>query len=84
MENLQWFIKIGDESGAEVVWACCVACLAHLAALCFFMVQTEPTSTTSMDNLYDLTLDKLGNLALEVRIEQYSQFDVLTGVRIFQ
>lgn len=34
-----------------------------------------------MTSLYDLTLDKLGNLSLEVRIEMYSHFDLLTGVR---
>lgn len=37
-----------------------------------------------MNDLYGLTLDKLGNLSLEVRIEKYSSFDVLTGVRISQ
>jgi len=33
-----------------------------------------------MNDLYDLTLDKLGNLSLEVPIEVYSYFDVLTGM----
>ena len=35
-----------------------------------------------MGGLCDLTLDKLGNLSHEVHIEEYSHFDVLTGVRI--
>ena len=35
-----------------------------------------------MDDLFDLTLEKLGNLSLEVHIEEYSHFDALTGVRI--
>ena len=35
-----------------------------------------------MDDLCDLTLDKLWDLSREVRIEEYSQFDVLTGVRM--
>ena len=35
-----------------------------------------------MEGLCDLTLDKLGNISNEVHIEDYSQFDVLTGVRI--
>ena len=35
-----------------------------------------------MDDLYQLTLDKLGNLSLEVRMEEYTNFDILTGVRI--
>ena len=35
-----------------------------------------------MDHLCDLTLERLGNVSLNVYIEQYSNFDVLTGVRI--
>jgi len=35
-----------------------------------------------MEGLCDLTLDKLGNISSEVHIEEYSHFDVLTGVRI--
>ena len=35
-----------------------------------------------MRNLCDLTLNKLGELSREVRVEMYSLFDVLTGVRI--
>ena len=35
-----------------------------------------------MDDLYELTLDKLGNLSLQVHIEEYTSFDILTGVRI--
>ena len=37
----------------------------------------------SMFDLCDLTLDKLASLSHEVHIEEYSHFDVLTGVRIF-
>ena len=35
-----------------------------------------------MRNLCDLTLNKLGELSREVRVEMYSLFDVLTRVRI--
>jgi hypothetical protein len=35
-----------------------------------------------MNDRYDLTLQKLGNLSLEVRIEKFSRFDLLTGVRV--
>ena len=35
-----------------------------------------------MDDLYNLALGKLGDLSREVHIEEYSQFDALTGVRI--
>lgn len=34
-----------------------------------------------MNNLCNLTLDKLGDLSREVHVEVYSYFDVLTGVR---
>ena len=35
-----------------------------------------------MNGLYDVTLGKLGSLSLAIPIEVYSNFDVLTGVRI--
>ena len=35
-----------------------------------------------MNDLCDLTLNKLGELSREVLIETYSYFDVLTEVRI--
>ena len=82
MENLDRFITLGDNSGTEIIWTCCVTCLAHLAALCHFICRKEPASSGSMGRLCDLTLEKLANISLEVRIEQYSHFDVLTGVRI--
>jgi hypothetical protein len=73
---------LGDTGGVETIWACCVMCLAHLAALCHFVSQKDTTSSLSMDCLYDLTLDKLCNLFLEVHIEKYPYVDFLTGVRI--
>ena len=82
--NLESFVSIGDTSGVETIWTCCIICLAHLAALCHLVSQTDTTSGSSMNGLYDLTLDKLGNLSLEVHIEAYSHFDVLTGVRVSQ
>ena len=59
-------------------------CLAHLAALYHFMSQTDPAWSAPVNGLYDLTLDKVGNLSLEIRIDEYSHFDVLTGVRMPQ
>ena len=82
MGNLQRFIEIGDNSGVGMIWTCCVVCLGHLAALCHFISQTEPTLRGLMDDLCDLALVNLGNLSNEVRIEEYSRFDALTGVRI--
>ena len=81
MENLQRFIKVKDSSGAGTIWTCCVACLGHLAALSNLIGRTEPTLRSSMDDLCDLTLEKLGNLSHEVQIEEHSHFDILTGVR---
>ncbi|KAF9779641.1 hypothetical protein BJ322DRAFT_368458 [Thelephora terrestris] len=79
MRNLEQFVSIGDASGVETIWTCCVICLSHLAALCHFMSQTDTTLSKSTNNLYDLTLEKLCNLSLKVPIESYSHFDVLTG-----
>lgn len=58
-------------------------CLAHLAALCHSIGQADPALGIPMNDLFHLTLDQLGNLSLEVRIEKYSNFDLLTGVRFF-
>ena len=82
VENLQQFIKLEDDDGTGTIWTCCIACLAHLAALCHLVSRTEPPFKDSMDRLFDLTLDKLGNLSLEVHVEEYSLFDALTGVRM--
>ena len=82
MGNLKYFITLGDSSGVETIWACCVTCLAHLALLCHLVGQREPASSESMGSLCDRTLEKLGNISFEVHIERYSHFDVLTGVCI--
>ena len=82
MGNLQRFIKVGDNSGVETIWACCVTCLAHLAALSHLVGQKEPALRGSMDDLCDLALNKLEDLSREIRVEMWSYFDVLTGVRI--
>ena len=80
MENLQRFIQIEDISGIETIWTCCVICLGNLAALCHLISQTVPTLRGSMDDLCDLTLEKLASLSHEVHIGEYSHFDILTGV----
>ena len=82
MRNLRQFIEIADASGTETIWTCCVTCLGHLAALCHFISQTEPTLRSSMDSLCDFALDRLGNLSHEAHIEEFTYFDALTGVRI--
>ena len=82
MRNLQRFIEAGDSSGVETIWTCCVICLGHLTALSHLIGQKEPTLRGPMDSLYDLTLDKLGDLSHDVYVEVYSYFDVLTKVLI--
>ena len=84
MVNLQRVIEIEDNSGIETIWTCCVTCLGHLAALCHFISHAVPTLRGSMDDLCNLALDKLTSLSHEVRIEEYSYFDVLTAVRILR
>ena len=81
MGNLQRFIEVEDSSGVETIWTCCVTCLAHLAALSHLIGQRELSLGGSMNNLCDLTLNKLGTLSCEIHVEAYSYFDVLTRVR---
>lgn len=81
MGNLQRFIRVEDTGGVETIWTCCVICLAHLAALSHLTSQTEPTLRDSMNRVCELTLRQLANLSHEARIEEYSHFDALTGVR---
>jgi len=81
MGNLQRFIEIRDSCGVETIWTCCVTCLGHLAALSHLISQRDPDLRGSMNDLCDLTLDKLGDLSREVPVEVFSYFDVLTGVR---
>ena len=83
MDNLERFIELKDTSGVGTIWTSCVTSLGHLAALCHLTGQTVSNLRSSMFELCDLTLDKLVSLSHEVHMEEYSQFDVLTGVRIF-
>jgi len=82
MGNLERFIAMKDSGGVGVIWTCCVTCLAHLAALCHFIAQTEPTLSGPMGDLCDMALDRLGNLSHEVHMGEYSYLDVFTGARI--
>ena len=82
MENLQRFIEVEDASGVGTIWTCCVTCLGHLAALCRLTSHAVPTLRGLMDGLCDLALEKLAGLSHEVHIEDYTHFEVLTGVRV--
>jgi len=80
MRNLQQFIRTGDPDSVWTVWTCCAMCLAHLATLCHSVGQADPSLSKSMNHLYDLTMDQLGNLSLGVRTEHHSNFDLLIGL----
>ena len=82
MDKLERFIELKDTGATGTIWMSCVTSLGHLAALCHLTGQTVPTLKSLMLDLCDLTLDKLTSLSHEVHIEEYSHFDVLTGVRI--
>lgn len=80
MGQLHRFVTEGDGSGVRIIWTCCITSLAHLAALCHLMSRMEPASDVSMDHLYTLAMNRLENLSLDVPIQDYSHFDVLTEV----
>ena len=82
MENLQRFVELGDRSGVETIWTCCVVCLGHLVALSHVTSLREQSSRGSMKDLCDLTPAKLAGLSRGVHVEFYSYLGVLTGVRI--
>lgn len=81
LRNLQRFVDIGDNIGAEIIWSSCVTCLAHLSALCELIGRMEPTSNVAMNSLCDSNLEKLGQLTEDLRVEGYTHLDLLLGVR---
>lgn len=84
LSNLQRFQKLGDKSGAEAIRSCCVNCLAHLAALYEALSDIGPTPQTGMDALCDSSLARLGRLAEDMCVEEYTRHDLLLGVRCVQ
>jgi len=81
--NVQRSVEVGSSSSVEAIWTCCITCLAHLVALSHLLSQGVPNLRSSMDDLCNLTLAKLGDLSREVHIELCSYLDVLTEVDIF-
>ena len=82
LSNLRRFQELGDKSGAGVIRSSCVNCLAHLAALSVTLGEIEPTFQTELDTLCDSTLERLGELALDMGMEEYTRLDLLLGVRV--
>ena len=81
LSNLRRFQELGDTSGAGVIRASCVNCLAHLALLCNTPDEIDSTPHTRLGALCDSSLERLGALALDMRMEEYTSLDLLLGVR---
>ena len=79
LSNLQKFQELGDTRGAGIIRASCVDCLAHLAVLCQAVGSIQPAHP-GLEILCDYTLERLGGLALETRMEEYTHLDLLLGV----
>jgi hypothetical protein len=82
LSNLERFQKLGDRNGAEVIRGCCVHCLSHLAALCETICRVDPVFRTGMETLRASSLERLGELAKDMRMEEYTPHDLLLGVRL--
>lgn len=83
LHNLRRFIDIDDNIGAEIIWSSCITCIAHLSALCEFIGRTDPTANVAMNSLCDSNLEKLGQLTEDLRVEEYTNLDLLLGVRTY-
>ena len=81
LSNLQRFQELGDTSGAGMIGASCVNCLAYLVVLCETLSKAGPAPQVRLDTLCDSTLDRLGELARDMRMEEYTHLDLLLGVR---
>ena len=79
--NMRRFQELGDESGAGVIRSSCVNCLAHLAALYEVLSEIGHAPQAELDNLCDSTLERLGELAQDMCMEEYTRLDLLLGVR---
>ena len=78
--NLQRFQELGDKSGAWIIRSCCVNCFAHLAVLCETLYHMNPTPRTELSTLCDSALERLSELAQDIRTEEYTRLDLLLGV----
>ena len=79
--NLRKFQELGDTSGAGMIRASCVNCLAHLAVLCEALGKIESAPQIKLDTLCDSSLEWLGELAKDMCMEEYTRLDLLLGVR---
>ena len=80
LQHLQRFLDVEDRRGAEVIQRSCIACLAHLAAFCDLTSRLEPNSKPQMDAVCDSSLERLGHLTQDMRIDGYTYLDILLVV----
>lgn len=80
VSNLRRFQDLGDKSGTEMIRSCCINSFAHLAILCGFLDNIERTPQTGLDALCDSSLERLGELAQDVHMEECTRHDVLLRV----
>jgi len=78
--NLQRFQELGDTSGAGIIRSTCVDCLAHLAVLCEAIGGIGPAPQTALETLCDSTLERLGELARDMCMEECTRLDLLLEV----
>jgi len=82
LSNMRRFQELRDSSGAGMIGASCVNCLAHLAVLCETLNKVGPVPQMDLYALCDSTLERLGELARDIRMEEYTHLDLLLGVRV--
>lgn len=83
LSNLRRFEELGDNGGAWMIRSSCIICLAHLAVLCQALGDAEPVPQTRVDTLCGSTLERLGELAQSMYMEDYTRLDLLLKVCIF-
>ena len=80
LDEVKRFRQYGDKRGEDMICSSCITCLAHLAVLYEVVCRTDPDAR-EMYNLCDSALQRLGILASEIQLDEYTYFDLLLGVR---
>ena len=62
-----------------IIRSSCIDCFAHLAAVCETLCQTGHAHT-ELDALCESALERLSELAPDMRTEEYTRLDLLLGV----